>query len=190
MSDPSMPPTAPYQGPYPVPQTSLQGPDPRKVLAVFVLVLAVIAIVALVLANSGFGSGGGNTPAGTLEDYAAGLNDGDARAMFDQTVLSLSPDYESQLVWLQQTILAGGPHIEISNITVIDKEDLSQLQEWEANDTIDEVYDELGKTVDDYCLLTYSVVLTYEGFPPTAFDSEVLCVLIDGTWYLAIWGLV
>lgn len=189
MSDQSTPPVSPYPGPYPAPQSRPPGPDPRILLAAFVAILAIITVVALLLANGGFGGSGGNTPKGTLEDYASGLNDGDARAMFDQTTLSLKPDYESQLVWLQQTVFIGDPHIELRNVTVTDREDFTIWQQLEANSAIEDAQDELNMTVDDYCFVSATVTLSYGSFDESStFDTEMLCVQIDGVWYLAIWG--
>ncbi|MEM3049628.1 MAG: hypothetical protein QXQ13_06810 [Thermoplasmata archaeon] len=187
MSDQTSPPVNPYPEPYAPPQGVPLGPDPRKLLALFFAALAIIAVVVLVVAN--YGPEGGNTPQGTLEDYADALNDGDVRGMFDQTVLSLSPEYESWLELSGETVLQGGPHLEISNVKVIDKEDFTAWQQWEAEDAIEDIRTELGKTVEDYCLLTYTAVVTYKEFGSQEFDAETLCVLIDGTWYLYLWGL-
>ena len=189
MSDQSIPPVGPYQGPYPPPQYRAAGHDPRVVLGVFVLILAMVAIVVLVLVSIGFG-GDSNTPEGTLEHYAAALNEGDARDMLDQTVLCLSPDYESWVEQFQQTVLEGRPHLEISNVTVIDREDFTVWQQLEAEDAIEEISDAFGKTVEDCCFVRYTAVLTYEVYGSQEFDGEVLCLLIDGTWYLDIRGLV
>lgn len=188
MSDQTFPPVNPYPGPYATPQGVPLGPDPRKLLALFFATLAIIAVVVLVVAN--YGLEGGNTPQGTLEDYADALNNGDMRGMLDQTVLSLSPEYESWLALWGETVLQGGPQLEISNVSIINKEDFTPLQQWEAEDAIEDIRTELGKTVEDYCLVTYTAVLSYDAFGSEQFDSETLCVLIDGTWYLYLWGLV
>jgi len=175
-SAPSFPPPyAPYRS----------GPNPLVVAVAILAVLAVITVavlVFLVLPQE-------DSPTDVYRRYVSASNDRDIKRMFDQTVTKFNPDYEQRLENLSEIVFFLDPEIEIVNLGVTYQANMSELQKWTAGIIIDDIESELLVDVDDYCYVYYTINVHYKGIDQTAtFDGEVLCVDIDGDWYLAVPG--
>jgi hypothetical protein len=155
-------------------------------MVVGVVFIVLIGIVLAMLLLSGGGSG--NSPEGALNGFAAGVNSGDAREAFDHTILALMPGYEDQIDYLGGILLMGDPHIEINSVTEIDNETMTSDELEEAEDIIDEMLMYLDIDVEDMAFVEYNMTMEYEGIGggSEALEGQMLCVKVDGTWYLAM----
>jgi len=155
------------------------------VAAAILAVLAVITVavlVFLVLPQE-------DSPTDVYKEYVDASNDRDIKRMFDQTVTKFNPDYEQRLENLSEIVFFRDPEIEIVSLGVTYQANLSEQQKWTAEIIIDDVESELLVDVDDYCYVHYRINVHYMEIDQTAtFDGEVLCVDIEGDWYLAVPG--
>jgi hypothetical protein len=155
------------------------------VAAAVLAVLAVIVVavmVFLVLPQE-------DSPTDVYKEYVDASNDRDIKRMFDQTVTKFNSDYKQRLENLSESVFFLDPEIEIVSLGVTYQANLSELQKWTAEIIIDDIESELLVDVDDCCYVSYAVNVHYKDIDQTAtFDGEVLCVDIDGYWYLAVPG--
>ena len=169
------PPYAPYR----------PGPNPLVVAVAILAVLAVITVavlVFLVLPQE-------DSPTDVYKEYVDASNDRDIKRMFDQMVTKFNLDYEQRLENLNNIVFFLDPEIEIVSIGVTYQANLSEQQKWMAEIIIDDIESELLVEVDDCCYVHYRINVHYMEIDQTAtFDGEVLCVDIDGDWYLAVPG--
>ena len=155
---------------------------------VAVAILAVLAVITiavlifLVLPEE-------DSPTDVYKEYVDASNDRDIKRMFDQTVTKFNPDYEQRLENLSEIVFVLDPEIEIVSLGVTYQANMSELQKLTAGIIIDDIESKLLVDVDDYCYLHYRIDVQYMEIDQTAtFDGEVLCVDIDGDWYLAVPG--
>jgi len=169
------PPYAPYR----------PGPNPLVVAAAILAVLAVITvavIVFLVLPRE-------DSPTDVYKEYVDASNDRDIKRMFDQTVTKFNPDYEQRLENLSNIVFFLDPEIEIVSLGVTYQANMSEFQKLTAGIITDDIESKLLVDVDDYCYVHYRIDVHYMEIDQTAtFNGEVLCVDIDGDWYLAVPG--
>lgn len=185
MSSMQQPPVAPQPGPssyQPPREPNISARTLVTVVAVVFIVLIGIVLVLLLM------SGGGNSPEGALKGFAGGVNSGDAKEAFDHTVLSLMPGYETQVTYLGSLLLVGDPHIDINSVREISNESMTSDQLEEAQDIINEVLAYVDIEVEDMTFVEYSMTMEYTsiGGGPQTLSGEMLCVKVDGTWYLAM----
>jgi hypothetical protein len=150
---------------------------------VFVVVIAVVLAVVVTM------GGGGNSRSaeGAFRGYVDGINSGNVRAALDHTIVKFVPNYDQIVSQLQSTLLYGNPHISIHSLTVIDNASMTSDQRAEATDIMTEIHSYLSIDVQDYAFVKYNMTLEYGiGGGPMTFDSEMLCVLVDGSWYVAL----
>jgi len=175
-SAPSFPPPyAPYR----------PGPNPLVVAVAIIAVLAVIVVavmVFLVLPQE-------DSPADVYKEYVDASNDRDIKRMFDQTVTRFDLDYEQRLENLSEIVFFLNPEIEIVNLSVTYQANISEFHKLTAGIIIDDIESKLVVDVNDFCYVHYRIDVHYMEIDQTAtFDGEVLCVDIDGDWYLAVPG--
>jgi len=129
------------------------------------------------------------SPEDRYREYVDASNDRDVRRMFDQTVTRFNNDYDLRLENLSNLVFFLNPKITILNLSVVDQEDFTLLQDIQAQVIISDVEDKLSITVDDSCYVQYTVNVEYQDIDQNAvFDGEVLCVSVNGHWYLAVPG--
>ena len=161
------------------------GPNPVKVFLVLFVVLAVVAVVTIALVSLR----NNKSPVGVFEGYVDAVNDRDIRGVFDHTVLRFNPQYEAMLPELEQQVFANEPHITIDSVRVIERSEMDQWQDAQAQELISEIQEELNLTFDDYCYVSYHITIDYSsGYDSNSFPAEVLCVSVGGSWYLAVPG--
>jgi len=169
------PPYAPYR----------PGPNPLLVAVAVLAVLAVIVVavmVLLVLPQE-------DSPTEVYKEYVDASNDRDIKRMFDQTVTKFNPDYEQRLENLSNIVFFLDPEIEIVSLGVTYQANMSEFQKLTAGIITDDIESKLLVDVDDYCYVHYRIDVHYMEIDQTAtFNGEVLCVDIDGDWYLAVPG--
>jgi hypothetical protein len=155
------------------------------VLAVAFVVLVGGVLVAVALSGS---NGGSNSPEGALEGYVSGINSGSAKAAFDHTVMRFMPNYESQISAYESMITYGDPHVHLNIVGVVSNSSMTQDQMQEAQDIVNEVLQYLNIEVQDMAFVEYSMTIEYKsiGGGPQTFSGQMLCVEIDGHWYLAM----
>jgi len=155
-------------------------------VAVLAVVLIVILAAALVLVLAS--SEGSNSPEAALRGYVGGINSGDGRAAFDHTVLKFMPGYEQQVSALQNIVMYGDPHIIIKNVSVVDNASMTQDMKDEAVDIMNEILAYINITVEDMAFVEYNMTMEFRslGGGPEQMNGEMLCVKIDGSWYLAM----
>ena len=161
------------------------GPRAAIVLIAIVAVLAVVFLAVLVfivmLPD--------NSPIGVYKDYVDAANDQDARRMFDQTVTRFTDNYEESLDTRAALAFYLDPEIEILSVGVTYQADMNIAQELVAEIAVDDVESRLSVQVDDFCIVDYTITLTYTEIDQgDTFDGEVLCVQVNGHWYLAVPG--
>ena len=165
------------------------APQPRGLrpavlfVAIFAILLLIFAtvLVFLVLLD--------RSPTDVYKEYVDASNDRDIKRMFDQTVTQFTPDYEQRLGNLSNIVFIFDPEIEIVELGVTHQADLTETRKLLAQIVIDDLEAELAVQVDDYCYVYYTVTVLYEDLDQSAtFDGEVLCVDIEGDWYLAVPG--
>lgn len=158
----------------------------------FVAIGLVIAVVAAVILASLLifeMTPANESPTDAYREYVDASNDKNIKRMFDQTVTRFTDDYESRLENLSDTMFHLNPKIEIVELEEINKDNITILQELEAQVLIPDLEYRLSVTVEDFCYLQYTVNITYQDIDQGAeISGEVLCVMIDGHWYLAIPG--
>ena len=148
-----------------------------------VLALVVVAVLVLLVLPSE------RSPTDVYRQYVNASNDRDIKRMFDQTVTQFSPDYEQRLGNLSSVVFFLDPMIEIVDLGVTSKANMSGVQTLAAQVITDDVETRLSVGVDDYCYVHYSVKVNYRDIDQTAaFDGEMLCVKIDGRWLLVVPG--
>ena len=188
MSNQQMPPVMPETSPpaySPPREPHISARTLFAVLAVVFIVVISAALVMVVLSGSG---GGGNSPEGALEGYVSGINSGNAKSAFDHTVLKFMPNYDSQISTFEGMITYGDPHIHLSNVSVVSNSSMTQDQMQEAQDTVNELLQYLDIQVQDMAFVQYTMTIEYRsiGGGAQTFSGHMLCVEIEGHWYLAV----
>jgi hypothetical protein len=155
------------------------------VLAVAFVVLAGGVLVAVALSGS---NGGSKSPEGALKGYISGVNSGSAKAAFDHTVMKFMPNYDSQIAAFDSMIRYGDPHIHLNSVSVVDNSSMTQDQMQEAQDIVNELLQYLNIEVQDMAFVEYNMTIEYTsiGGGPQTFSGHMLCVEIEGHWYLAM----
>jgi hypothetical protein len=155
----------------------------------FILLLLVVAAVIIAFSLAIF-LAGKKSPTEVFEEYVDASNDRDIRRMFDQTVLRFAPDYEFRLAILEVQVFIYDPETTIISATELLKEDMDPGQIGFAEDLVSEVEDELGIVVEDYCFVEYRITIEYRALQDAeeTFDGEMLCVQVEGDWYLVVPG--
>lgn len=152
---------------------------------ILAMIAVILALAVLLLAVS-FDH---DSPTDVYRKYVDESNDRDIRRMFDQTATKFTPDYEERLENLSAVIFLFDPQIEILSLGVVYEANMSDMERLAAEIVIDDVESKLSVEVDDYCYVHYSVSIHYLEIDQTAsFTGQVLCVSIDGDWYLAVPG--
>jgi len=163
------------------------------VWAVIALVVVVTAVVLMILTfvvvlPSLDDGGSGDTPASAMNGFVHDLNDGDIAAALEHTVVKFA---DSESYWNMYDELdeffemLGDYRVTVSNFAVTERDSMTvdEIEECESDvDVIEEVCD---ITVDDYCIL--ECTLYYTTSNPTIQEEEdvvVMCVLVDGNWYI------
>jgi hypothetical protein len=76
----------------------------------------------------------------------------------------------------------------VNSVNIKEKEDLSSDEVEDNENSISEHEEELGITVEDWCMLEFSITMSKDG------DSEItegsfLCIKVDGKWYIAMYAI-
>jgi hypothetical protein len=150
---------------------------------VFVIVIGAAVVVVLVA-----GGGSSKSPEGALNGYVAGVNSGDARAALDHTIVKLMPNYDSMVSSLGSMMLTGDPHIVINSVSTVDNSSMTMDQMQEAQDIMNEILVYINIEVQDMAFVEYNMTMEYMGMGggPQTLSGEMLCVKVDGSWYLAM----
>ena len=171
-----------FPSPYAPPR---RGISPALAAAAVLVVVAAVLIPVLVFIVLP----GEESPTDVYKEYVDASNDQDVKRMFDQTVTRFTPDYELRLEHLSDVVFFLGPEIDILDLGVSYRTNMSDFQELTAQIIIDDVETQLLVDVDDFCFVYYTIDVLYTEIDQTAtFSGEVLCVDIDGDWYLAVPG--
>lgn len=186
MSSTQQPPAAPQLGPssyQPPGEPNISARTLLTVLAVVFIVVIGSALVVVLVAG-----GGSNSPEGAFKGYVGGVNSGDAKAALDHTVVRLMPDYENMVAYMGGMMLTGDPHIDINSVTSVDNSSMSHDQTQEAQDIMNEVLAYVNIEIQDMAFVEYNMTMRYQGMggEPRTFEGEMLCVKVDGQWYLAM----
>ncbi len=181
MSSEGIPPS-PFQPPK---EPNISARTLFMVLAV-VFVVIIAAALALVLVMGG-GGGSSKSPSGALQGYAAGINDGDFKAAFDHTILKFMPNYDEMLSQFDNmSSYMNGVSITFSDVSVVYNSSMTNDQRQEANDTIEEISTMMNLNIQDFAFVEYTMKISYSGYSPMSFPGEMLCVEVNGSWYVAM----
>ena len=181
MSTQQMP---PYQPP---PEPNISARTLVTVVAVVFVFIIGIALAVILL------GGGGSTgsPSGTVKGYVAGFNDGDMRAAFDHTVLKFMPNYDELVSLFDNYSYSSVMHIKLSDISVTYNSSMTMDQMQEAQDMVNDIMMVVDVQIDNTAFVSYTMTVTSSMYAGGAITvpGEMLCVEIDGSWYIATLGM-
>jgi len=165
-------------------------PQPKRAAsAVALLTVAAVMVIVIVLILLFVVLPQGNSPTKAYREYVDASNDRDIKRMFDQTVTRFTPDYEDRLDNLSSIVFLLNPQIDIQSLSVTYQSNMSGLEKITAEVIVSDVEDKLSVDVGDYCYVDYTISIYYADIDQTAtFPGQVLCVSINGHWYLAVPG--
>jgi thiol-disulfide isomerase/thioredoxin len=176
--------TVPPQPPY---QSGRPGSGRTALLAVVVAVVLIAAGVGTYLLLTGGDDNADvvNTPEMAADDFADEFDTGDIENAYNSTVYSLGDDYEGYVSSLEEAFGGYIPEVSIDESTFTDSSEMTQSEVEDAEDKVDDIESEYDVDVDDYCLMEYTASVAHDDGSEATVEGEVLCVLIDGEWYMA-----
>jgi hypothetical protein len=165
------------------PSDQKSGPNIVALGLVVAVAVAVVLAALMITSNSATRS-----PEAVYREYVDASNDRDIKRMFDQTVTRFSDFYdEEKLTNLSEQIFFLDPQIEILDVEVLYKDNLSVMQDVAAQVIVADVEDSLSIDVTDYCYVEYTVNVEYRDIGQGgSFSGDMVCAMIDGHWYLVV----
>ena len=164
-----------------------RGPNPVVIAVVIIVLAALIIVPILVLVGFPHEGSPEGSPTGVYEEYVDAVNDRDTKRAFDQTVTQFVPGYELMLDSLGDRIYLWNPEIDILSVGMTYQADMNNISKIAAQVIVADVEDVLSVEIDDFCYVTYTISVYYQDLNQTVtIPGEVLCVEIDGQWYMAM----
>ena len=166
--------TKPYQPPP-------GGPRPTMVLLAVAIVASIIFISVLVFIFVQED----RTPTGVFKEYIDAKNDQDGKRMLDQTVTRFADDYEQMLDAYAAVELNHHPQTEIEVVYVTYQDEMLMDDMLAAYVAVAEIELLYSVEVDDFCIVDYITHVNLTDIDQEYTDiNDVVCVWIDGRWYL------
>jgi len=157
------------------------------VWAVIALVVVVTAVVLMILTFVVLLPSLNNTPTNAINGFVHDLNDGDIAAALDHTIVKFA---DSELYWDMYDELddelesLGDYHFAVSDIVVTYSDDMAIDLREEAEVSVAAIEELWDITIDDFCLLEYTLYTASTSMDDHYGNVEMACVLVDGNWYI------
>ena len=149
-------------------------------MAIIAIVVVIIVILAVILVFFG-GGGGSGSPAGVVESYVNKMTTGDIEGALHCTDAYFMTDSEFD------DIASGtGDSRESFNIISLEtryREYMTSGEIEDAEDKVEGMEEEYGIQIDEFCMVDYTMT-SYDG----DYSSDLLCVKVGNSWYMAIHG--